>query len=233
MITDHAQDKISKFNKMGLHYNLVASAVYEMRKSLADPFAPEYLPYLIAALVSFDMGRMMGPNSESRYDTKAGRFATILETKLGEVKPYISHLVNLPISELSIHSEAENIIKAYDILSTTGEGGLNQKGGGFHVGTTKILHFLNPEGFIIVDSNAARAFKLSHNINFKNSTQPGYSSYKYIKCMEAAEIDILNFGIHNFCALDGNVPIARIYDKLTFVTGSKSFDYIINSDIIK
>jgi hypothetical protein len=34
-------------------------------------------------------------------------------------------------------------------------------------------------------------------------------------------MDILNFGIEEFSALEKGVPIARIYDKLTFMTGSK------------
>lgn len=112
-------------------------------------------------------------------------------------------------------------MKSYVILSSAGKDGLNRRGGGFHVGATKILHFINPEAFIIVDSNAARAFKLSHHVRFRNTTQPGYSSDKYIDCMEHAKRDILNFGVTEFCALEKGVPMARIYDKLTFMTGSK------------
>ena len=99
--------------------------------------------------------------------------------------------------------------------------GVNQKGGGFHVGATKILHFINPEAFIIVDSNAARAFRRSHHVSFRNTTQPGYSIDKYIDCMECSKSDILRYGVEEFCALEEGVPITRIYDKLTFMTGSK------------
>jgi len=221
MITSSAQEKIHQFNKFGLHYNLVADAVYKLRKSLYDPFISEYMPYLIAALVSFDMGRMMGPDSKSRYDKKAGGFATLLEKKISAIKPYISHLINLRIDVLSPRSEAANIKKAYDILSSAGKDGLNQRGGGFHVGASKILHFLNPQAFIIVDSNATRAFRVSHHVNFRNTTQPGYSSDKYIDCMEHAKRDIIKFGVEDFCALEEGIPMARIYDKLTFITGAK------------
>ena len=221
MITSSAPEKINQFNKIGLHYNLVADAVYHLRNSVSDPFDFEYMPYIIAALVSFDMGRMMGPDAKSRYDRKAGGFATLLEKKVNAIRPYISHLANLRLDGLSPRSEEENIMKAYDILSSARKDGLNRKGGGFHVGATKILHFINPEAFIIVDSNAARAFKLSHHVSFRNTTQPGYSSDKYIDCMEHAKRDILNFGVPEFCALEKGVPMARIYDKLTFMTGSK------------
>ena len=99
MIISNAPEKINQFNKLGLHYNLVADAVYKLRKSVPDPFGPEYIPYLIAALVSFDMGRMMGPDAKSRYDRKAGGFATILEEKLDAIKLYISHLTNLRLGK--------------------------------------------------------------------------------------------------------------------------------------
>jgi hypothetical protein len=221
MITMNASDKIRKFNERGLHYNIVADAVYRFRNSKLDHFNNEYLPYIIAALISFDMGRMMGSNADGRHDTKRKGFANHLLKKLNMIKPYIAHLMNLQIDDFSLSSEKENIKMAYGILSAGGKDGLNQKQGEFHVGTTKILHFMNPMLFIIVDSNAARAFKLSHRINFRNTTQPGYSRDKYIECMEHARMDILNFGVEGFCALDKGVPIARIYDKLTFMTGSK------------
>lgn len=223
MITSGAHEKICQFNKISLHYNLVADAVYSFRNSVVDPFDSDYMPYIIAALVSFDMGRMMGPNATGRYDRKAEGFAAFLEKKINAIRPYICHLANLRLDGLSLRSEEENIKKAYDILSSVGKDGLNRNRGRFHVGATKILHFINPEAFIIVDSNAAKAFKLSHHVGFRNSTQPGYSSDKYIDCMEHAKRDILDFGVEEFCALDEDVPMARIYDKLTFMTGSKMY----------
>lgn len=222
MITLNASDKIRQFNERGLHYNLVADAVYRVRNSISDPFDSQYLPYIIAALSSFDMGRMMGSTAESRYDTNNEGFAKHLVKKLNMIKPNIGHLMNLRLDGLSPRSEKENINTAYSILSSGEKDGLNRRQGKFHVGATKILHFLNPETFIIVDSNAARAFSRSHRVSFRNATQPGYSGDKYIDCMEHAKRDILNFGVEEFCALEKGVPIARIYDKLTFMTGSKT-----------
>ena len=98
MITSSALDKINQFNKLGLHYNLVADAVYKFRKTLPDPFVSEYMPYLIAALVSFDMVRMMGPDAKSRYDKKAGGFASLFETKLNANKPYVGYVANELVS---------------------------------------------------------------------------------------------------------------------------------------
>ncbi len=230
MITTNASDKIRQFNDRGLHYNLVADAVYRMRNSLADPFAPEYFPYIVAALISFDMGRMMGSTAESKYNQTTGGFATRLEEKLRAIKPCIGHLMNVRLDALSPRSEQENIKAVYSMLAAGGKDGLNQVGGQFHVGATKILHFLNPQAFIIVDSNAARAFRQSHHVDFRNTSQPGYSGERYIDCMEYARQDILDFGVGDFCNLDAGVPITRIYDKLTFITGSSLLSHTLSDD---
>jgi hypothetical protein len=220
-ITDNASEKIREFNKHGLHYNLVADAVYKARNRIGNPFFRDFLPYFIAALLSFDMGRMMGPDSKSKYDDKAGGFATKLGKKINLIQPFLNHLVDLTIGSLNIESEAKKVITAYDILSSNGKNGLHQQGHSFHVGATKLLHFSNPNLFIIIDSNASRAFREFHKVKYRNTTQPGYSSDKYIECLKCAKKDIMSFGINKFQFLEPETPLARIYDKLTFITGQK------------
>lgn len=101
-------------------------------------------------------------------------------------------------------------------MALSGEGCLNQKGNDFHVGATKILHFINPDLFLIIDRNAARAFKDSHNITYRNSTQPGYSAEKYVECLEYAKQDIITYGVNEFLSIETGTPMCRIYDKLSF-----------------
>lgn len=225
MILSREREKIDRFNKLGVHYNIVANHVYEKRKSFPDLFGADYLPYLVAALISFDMERMMGQGAEKKYDVTAGGFATTLRKKLSVIKPKIEHLTKISLVDVDLKRETENIESAYDELAAGGAEGLNQrkKGDDFHVGATKILHFLNPELFLIVDSNAAWAFRDSHGVTYRNTTQPGYSSARYMKCMEFAKADIKSFGVKEFCALEPGMPMARIYDKLTFATGSGWF----------
>jgi hypothetical protein len=163
MILSRAREKIDRFNKLGVHYNIVANHVYEKRKSFSDLFGADYLPYLVAALISFDMERMMGQGTEKKYDVTTGGFATRLHKKLTAIKPKIEHLNKINLVDVDLEGEQENIESAYKELSARGADGLNQKGGDFHVGTTKILHFLNPELFLIVDSNAAQAFSQCHH----------------------------------------------------------------------
>ena len=220
MILSKAREKIELFNKLGVHYNIVADYVYQRRKFTTEFFDTEYLPYLVAALISFDINRMMGKGAEKKYDIIAGGFATKLHEKLRRIKPKLRHLTDVNLIDIDLQSEKDNIKDAYQELSTGGIKGLNQKQGEFPVGATKILHFINPELFIIIDSNATRAFKLNHGINYRNTTQPGYTSEKYIQCMSCAKSDIIDYGLNNFTSLEPGTPIARIYDKLTFATGS-------------
>jgi len=85
------------------------------------------------------------------------------------------------------------------------------------------MHFINPELFIIIDSNSARALEIAHNIGYRNTTQPGYCDAKYIESLRHAQTDIIAFGINEFCLLEKEIPMARIYDKLAFTTGSNWF----------
>jgi len=220
MILKEAREKIDRFNKLGVHYNIVSNYVYKKRKLLDELFDTDYLPYLVAALISFDLERMMGKGSENKYDIMAGGFATLLYEKLCNIKSKIAHLNDINIVDIDLKYEIGRIEDAYNELSASGKGGLNQKGGEFHVGATKILHFINPELFLMVDSNAARAFSRYHGITYRNTTQPGYTSEKYISCMSCAKADIIAFGQKEFCELEPGMPMARIYDKLTFATGS-------------
>ena len=109
MITSNAKEKIARFNSIGLHYNLVADAVYKKREPLESPFNTEYLQCIVAALISFEMERMMGPNRASRYDREAGGFATLLSQKLAKIQPLISHLIRSNLTNLDIEKERQSI----------------------------------------------------------------------------------------------------------------------------
>jgi len=222
VILKNATRKIARYNEVGLHYNLVANQIYEKRfADDTDPFDTSFLRYIIAGLISFDMGRMMGKGLDAKYEIEAGGFASRLNSKLQEIRPLLDPLINLNLTQTNLQQNSHAIVAAYETLSAKGNGALHENTKFFHVGATKILHFLNPKLFIIVDSKAARAFRMAHNLPFRNTTQPGYSAPSYIKCMERARKDILTYGLEQFQALEPSVPITRIYDKLTFATGSE------------
>lgn len=220
MILENASEKINRYNQLCLHYNIAAEGIYKARTIQKNLFGASFLPYLVAGLISFDLGRMMGKGPEGRYDPKANGFASQLKNKLEEVRPHLQHLIYLRLSDIDLRREYDNIAFAYRCLSSTGRGALNQTGDEFHVGATKIMHFINPELFIIVDSNSARALRMAHNVGYRNTTQPGYCDSKYVESLKHAQTDINAFGVNEFCLLERGMPMARLYDKLAFAVGS-------------
>ena len=196
-----APGKIAEFNRIGLHYNLVANQIYKKRfAGSTDPFDDSFLRYIVAGLIAFDMGRagMMG---DKPYELKGNFFFLRLKSKLEDLGQWLKPIIDLGLTQIKFQEHRDRIIKIYNSLLVGGQGALHERGSNFHAGTTKILHFLNPQFFIMVDSNAARAFRLAHNVPFRNATQPGYSAERYVNCMEYARMDILAYGLEKFQAL--------------------------------
>lgn len=217
-ILEDASKKISLFNSEGLHYNLVADAIHKENIRIGNPFNPSFLSYIIAGLVSFDMGRLMG---KKKYSLNDG-FASRLWSKLQEIRPLLEPIINLNLLLIDLQKNGDVIKESFSVLSARGSNALHaDRNKHFYVGATKILHFLNPEIFIIIDSNAARAFRSAWQLPFKNSTQPGFSAELYLECMKRSRSDISNYGLNRFQALEPGTPITRIFDKLTFVIGSE------------
>jgi len=220
MLLSNAKGKLDRFNRYGLHYNLVAQAAYEKLKRVISPFSMEYRPFIIAALISFDMGRMMGSGLSKKYDPKQNGFASKLDLKMKAVQFDIEPLSTIPIANVKIDEVSQSIKKSYLILSNKGKGGLHSGGKHFHVGATKILHFINPYLFPIVDSNAAKALRTLFGLPYKNSTQPGYSADLYVKSIIVIKEALSEYDFHKFQSLEQETPIMRIFDKLTFAFGN-------------
>ena len=214
LILSKADRKIDEFNRIGLHYNLVAKEIYRKRRSCGDPFSQSFMQYIIAGLISFDMGRMMGKVEEA-YDFNKG-FGSRLNRKVSKIRANLEQVTSLSVNltEIDLRKHEHNILNAYRELSDDNKDALN-KNGHFYVGATKILHFLNPELFIIVDSYATKAFQKAHGVTLE------YSSERYLERMRYARQDIREFGLEQFKALEKDTPITRIYDKLTFMTGKE------------
>lgn len=222
MITENAPDKIQKYNAMGLHYNIAAEAIYRFRSQCDDFFSEEFLKYLVAGLISFDMERMMGKGANYKYDIAQGGFATRLFNKLQLVRGHFDGLLNLSLVDADLENIEVQIQSGYVILAEGGINSLSEKQKDFHVGAAKIMHFLNPSLFLIIDSNAARAFRREHEISYRDTTQPGYTAARYIQCLHVARQEIIDYGTDNFRALEPATPLMRIFDKLSFITGNSA-----------
>jgi hypothetical protein len=120
---------------------------------------------------------------------------------------------------VDIDKYERTIREAYDCLARRGKESLDSKGRAFHVGGTKILHWINPDLFIMIDSNVARVFRVYHGVCFKDATQPRYTAKKYLDCLRHAQSEIHAYGYERFRALEPGTPIARIVDKIAFVQG--------------
>lgn len=215
MLTDDAGEKIKRYNDYCVHYNLVADACYRKRYELKDPFCDSYFPYLVAALISFDMGRQMGKGTKGKYDPAANGFATRLHCKLKVISYLLKRVINRTIVSINLVENADVIKNAYNELSQKSNG-LHSSNKSFHVGASKILHFLAPDLFPIVDSNAANVFRKECTILFQCTTQPGYCAERYIEVMEKAGDIVRSYGEDDFKALEPSTPMMRIFDKIVF-----------------
>lgn len=55
MILDNAPEKVHRYNQVCVHYNLVADGIYRARGESDNLFGGGFLPFLVAALISFDL----------------------------------------------------------------------------------------------------------------------------------------------------------------------------------
>lgn len=200
---------------------MVADAIYKVRNQTGSPFSEDYLRFIVAGLVAFDMDREMGKGARQRYDPSEKGFAFRLLQKLRAVQSLISDL-DTELSAAKLDEVATAICRAYDHLAKPGSEGLNSEHSDyFHVGATKVLHWLNPSLFIMLDRNVAYAFQQHHRVGFRSGTQPGYTAEKYVNCLRFAQEEINKYGCEGLRRNYPNTPQARIFDKVAFVVGDR------------
>ena len=185
-------------------YNPAATAVYQARRQFEDPFVPEFEPHIINGLTSFDMGRTMPTDFPKR-----------LRSCLQAVRarPLTSEFRECRISSADLSAIGSEIEAVYQGLARAGN--LHPENQA-HVAATKILHWLFPDLFLMVDSKVASTFRDVFGVKFVKSTQPGYSAEKYVQCLRLAQVDIRSFGVERFRLLEPQTPEARIFDKIAW-----------------
>jgi len=132
----------------------------------------------------------------------------------------IEPLCTMSIASAEIESVSQKIKESYAVLAEKGVDGLHSGGKAFNVGATKILHFINPFLFPIVDSNAAKTLKFLFGLPYRNSTQPGYSADLYVQSIIVIEEALSGYDFQKFQSLEPETPMMRIFDKLTFAFGN-------------
>jgi hypothetical protein len=86
VILHHPENAIARYNHIGVHYNLAADGIYRVRATV-DPFSEEYESFIIAGLIVFDIGRMMGQGD--KYAAEGCGFRSRLRAKIRAVRPAI------------------------------------------------------------------------------------------------------------------------------------------------
>ena len=124
------------------------------------------------------------------------------------------------LHQIDLASFHDPITEAYECLAASGEGVLHgDQAKKLHVGATKILHWIAPALFIMLDRNVALAFRKHHRVEFADTTQPGYTAEKYFSCLKHAQAEIQAYGHESFRRLEPATPLARLFDKVAWVVG--------------
>ena len=209
---------IEKYNFLCLHYDVVARSCYSYRRNMAHALSDDYFPYLISALIVFDMQRKMGKGLRQKYDREGNGFASRLSNIIYRNRDSFFSLELLSIDAIDISIYEEIISNLYSDFAV--DGALDSQGHAFDVGATKLLHFIHPSLFPIIDSNSAKVLRVNFEVDYNNSSRPGYSSAKYLDSMRAIQRFINAHGKSSLEGLEHGTPITRIFDKLAFVEGA-------------
>ena len=196
----------------GPRYNSVAGTVYRAGLEAGDTLSQRFESAILDGLIGFGMGITI---KGSRF-TLEPRLRHCMEALRNQ--PAIRVLKGLSLSSADFRACESAIVAAYDGLALAGT---LHPGDQSHVGATKTLHWLFPSLFLMVDSNAARAYRTHFAVGFRKGTQPGYSSDRYLTCLRQAQGEIQVFGVEAFRNLEPDTPEARIFDKIAFVVGKR------------
>jgi len=226
----NADKKIKYFNRIGIHYEAVYHYVIRRRKETEQIYDKNFLDDIVAGLISFDMQRMMG---KKKYITEGkNSWAERLYNTLNPHKANIVSLRSYKLQSINFDGNGigQTIENIFNDLSKPGNESLNRRSDkeSFSVGASKILHFLIPDLFIILDSNAKRELKKNHK--FPDIKIDGSLYMKAIRIYQrelkqweqtegdpqfrkllAIDTSWKNFGGKR------TTPLPRIIDKCTFV----------------
>jgi hypothetical protein len=207
ILDERAKQLIADYNRMPLcakRYNPAAEQVYQARRRFGDPLLCEFEPYIVTGLKRFDMGRTMAVDFPNRLRNSL---------RVVRMRPLIGKFRECRLSAVDLSAFGSEIEAIYECLAPAGT--LHPENQS-HVAATKILHWLFPDLFLMLDSRVAGVFRDVFGVRFVKSTQPGYSAEKYLQCLQLAQDDIRSFGVERFRSLEVNTPEARIFDKIAW-----------------
>jgi hypothetical protein len=210
LLDERVQELITEYNRNPRcikRYNPAAEAVYRARQSVGDPLATQFENHIIAGLIAFDMGRTIGDGFRERLHAT-------LEAVRATPSVCVWREFRLSSTDLSAHHS--RIVSVYECLAKVGTLHPEKQS---HVAATKVLHWLFPDLFLMLDRRVAGTFRDFCGVKFLKSAQPGYCAERYVECLRLAQEDILTFGPEQFRLLETNTAEARIFDKIAWAAG--------------
>ena len=162
----------------------------------------------------------------ARFGKMDWRFGGKLKSKLerNDIKEVLKEFRNLRIESQEWQRYRDDVKKLYDTLSAEGSDGLSADGKRFDVGATKIMNFLFPELFVMVDKNVAKTLislgviKIPRKGGTYNFSFESYWQIMHICHEELQERRKLHGNIQSLLELDGKpTTLTRIFDKCTFI----------------
>ena len=214
MLLTNVAERLQAYEHDGMHYHLAATGIYAARAEIGNVLSVAYHPYIIAGLIAYDMARQLGT-------APYRQFAARLQQCLDILRPTLTTLLTSSLATVDIDACGAAIAEAYETLAAKGSAGLHVTGTRhFYVGASKILHWLNPELFLILDGHIATAFHHHPDPNARvtiyRAGAPQYSSQVYLQCLRHAQREILTYGEARL-RCDGNeLPLANIYGNVAF-----------------
>jgi hypothetical protein len=150
LLNERAKELIAEYNRTPRcreRYNPAANAVYLALRECGDPFEPRFEHHIITGLKKFDMGRTM-----------AEGFSTRLHCALQAIrrKPQIDGWQDCPLSSIDLWAHGSRMVSVYECLASVGTLDPRKQS---HVAATKILHWLFPDLFLMLDSKVAGTFR--------------------------------------------------------------------------
>lgn len=223
-IFEKVKDKIEKYDmqRKGQQYNNAYQEVLNARagnNSLVDEdgiVSERSLKRIEEGLRKFEMARF------GKMDSK---FSDKLKKKLqrDDIKEILKKFRNMRIESQEWQKYRDAVKKLYDILSAGGSDGLSADGDRFDVGATKIMNFLFPELFVMVDKHVTETLvrKGLIRISRKGGTWD-YSFESYWRIMEICNYELGQYrerygSVQSLLEMDKQpTTLTRIFDKCCF-----------------
>lgn len=231
IILENAKEKIEYYNNLpsAKTYNDAYKEVLNARKGNSSlinedgSVSKESLEIIDYALRKFRMGRQIGRRKEGMFLEKLSN-----KLNLDESKTILKKLRNLRIESNGWKDVKDDIQKLYNELSKGGSDSFDAKGKRFGVGASKIMNFLFPELFVMVDSNVANTLNQFGYIKIPRKGYTYYFSFEfYWEIMEICRKELEEYqkrhgNLQRLLDMDDKpTTLTRIFDKCAFVMAKK------------